>query len=44
LLTFAVDCSEFISLTEVFALPYKYRSMLVDCINKHVDKMNSDIN
>lgn len=41
---YAVDCSEYINMSEVFALPFKYRSLLVECINKHVEKMNNEMN
>ena len=43
LLMYAVDCSEYMNISEVFALPFRYRQMLVECINKHVDRINQEM-
>lgn len=41
---YAIDCSEYMSISEVFSLPFRYRELLTECINKHINKINQQLN
>ena len=37
---YAVDCHEYLNISEVFSLPFKYRQVFMECVNKHIAEVN----
>ena len=40
IINFAMNCSDYIKLSDAFALPYKYRELLYDLAKKRSEEMN----
>jgi len=40
IINFAMNCSDYITVSEAFNMPYEYRELLYDAAKKRIEEMN----